>query len=986
MTSLAATLSSSSYSILHRDRTHVERAAPVSLLDAALNANELAVAQALSAGADVNQCDALGRTVVGCAIGGERWDEVDVSDASFMIQKRLRILKMILDHDETSLHALNAPQRAIRGVTPLGFAAWLNIPSAVRLMLETYPGLVSVDGMDSLGATALMYAARDGNVQVVQHLLMNGARADFRDIHHRTSIQHALRHPQVLWLCESALRRQRAQRNLVRGNEKNLVDLRTQLDEELLSVPQAVCHPRLNQKSASQDIHETTHALISATTVGNVQHLYTLLFSSASLASVSPSLPAILVNHPDSRGWSPIHYCVSIPDPSRAVLDLLYRAGADMSLYTSSGHGTPLHCLARTARANVPATIRSFIRHLVDDLRAPLAAIDHNKETCIHVAAEHGESTEVLCALLACDPLGTVREMRNARGLTALEVAKPTFRVAFGLAVDPLPRSSSALSVRTIKPSTTSMRSDSSLASLVAEKCRRQRSAAHSTGSSVASSVDASTLSLRILDNLRCISSQLAGDADFVDPTSVVGLLRDTSIMSEDLLAQMHTRANDAAEELGSAREKFKQLDLLLEDVTRLVEVTYGERLEEIERNWDAPDSVRRRTTDSGDSDSTVVSVDSLLVGPPTSENVKFAASLVTPTPSHTLTARGHRSAPQSGTSSPRFLDVSHMEFGYRSTPSITLPSEDHKPSGGKFLSPFSQGGYSQHKKSKNTSLRAAKSVEDLKGRQVHMDGELEKKDISMSRLKAWFKKKLAPETHEEESPFTSNPGAKVVRRESRIYQVTRPRPSSFIFTPVPPSEPIPAVPEDRARKLALSAARRIISTSSKDLVRIAECMNSADHFISLANRSISQVERIISRSLAQRETSLDRVRLMQQMNDLQYSLQDVVLASPEDSSDLSSSPPHFLPITIPSSPRHSQLVFPRPPGPPTLSTKSSMSSLSSTLIDGDDEDTRALRRLLTRKIDERTQAALDEIEKVSHWLRVVKDVLLGLRKRTHQL
>ena len=88
-----------------------------------------------------------------------RWDDVDVSDASFMLQKRLRIIKTILDHDDISLHALNAPQRAIRGVTPLGFAAWLNIPSAVRLLLETYPGLVSVDGMDSLGATALMCAS-----------------------------------------------------------------------------------------------------------------------------------------------------------------------------------------------------------------------------------------------------------------------------------------------------------------------------------------------------------------------------------------------------------------------------------------------------------------------------------------------------------------------------------------------------------------------------------------------------------------------------------------------------------------------------------------------------------------------------------------------------------------------------------------------------------------------------------------------------------
>ncbi|THH28021.1 hypothetical protein EUX98_g6177 [Antrodiella citrinella] len=906
----------------------------------------------------------------------DRWDEVDVSDASFMLQKRLRILKLLLDNDEISLHALNAPQRAIRGVTPLGFAAWLNIPSAVRLLLESSPGLVSVDGMDSLGATALMYAARDGNVQVVQHLLVNGARADFRDIHHRTSIQHALRHPQVLWLCENALKRQRAQRNLLRGNEKNLVELRTSLDEELANIPQAVCHQRLIQKTPIQDLHDTTHAIISAITIANVPHLYTLLFSSVPSTSVSLSLPPpVLVNHPDPRGWSPIHYCVSVPDPSRAILDLLYRSGADMSLYTSSGHGTPLHCLARTARANAPATIRSFIRHLVDDLRAPLAAVDHNKETCIHIAAEVGESMEVLSALLSCDPLGSVRDMRNGRGLTALEVAKPHFRVAF-LALEPPPRCSSALSVRTIKPSTTSMRSDSSLASLVAEQFRRRR-ATHASGSADTTSVDCATLARRVLDNFRHISVSLADDADLVDPTNIVELLQDTSVMSEDLLAQMHTRVHDASEELESAREKFKQLDLLLEDVTRLVEVTYGERLEEIERNWDAPDSVRRRTTDSSDSGSTAVSVGS--VAGPALDGVKFVG-LGEPIVS-TLTSRGHRSAPQSGTASPKLLDVPHMELGYRSNPSISSPCTAEKPSASpKLLSPFSSGGLTS-KRSKN-ALRAAKSVEDFKAQRDN--GEIDKKDISMSRLKAWFKRKLTS----DEAP--ASPSTKAFKPESRLLsQVARGRPSSFIFSPPQQADSqqnhISPLYEDRSRQIALAAARRIISTSSKDLVRIAECMNSADHFVSLATRSICQAERIIARSLAQRETSLDRVRLMQQMSDLQNSLQDVILPSPTDSTfDFSSdlSPPNFLPITIPTSPRHSQLVFPRPPGP-SLSTKSSMSSLSSTLTDGDDEDTRALRRLLMRKIDERTDAALEEIEKVAHWLRVVKDVMLGLRKRT---
>ena len=78
--------------------------------------------------------------------------------------------------------------------------------------------------------TFCLDAARDGRVEVVHDLvrmipafrfafsvkqvmrsqLMNGARPDYRDVNHRSSIQYALKHPQVLWLCESALRRCRA--------------------------------------------------------------------------------------------------------------------------------------------------------------------------------------------------------------------------------------------------------------------------------------------------------------------------------------------------------------------------------------------------------------------------------------------------------------------------------------------------------------------------------------------------------------------------------------------------------------------------------------------------------------------------------------------------------------------------------------------------------------------------------------------------------
>lgn len=108
-----------------------------------------------------------------------------------------------------------------------------------------------------------------------------------------------------------------------------------------------------------------------------------------------------------------------------SVLDALYLAGADVSLFTSDEHArTPLHCLALSS-APAPmgdadphgfSPLYSLTLHLVRDLRAPLAAVDQQGETCIHLAAERGRSIDVLLALLDCDVGKTVREKKNSRG------------------------------------------------------------------------------------------------------------------------------------------------------------------------------------------------------------------------------------------------------------------------------------------------------------------------------------------------------------------------------------------------------------------------------------------------------------------------------------------------------------------------------------------------------------------------------------------
>jgi len=108
-----------------------------------------------------------------------------------MTPTRLNTLKTLLGHPDISLLTLNAPQSSMNGVIPLGMAAWLNQPRAVRTLLDDSADSVSVDGMDSHGATALMCmcphfrfdhflfsyancpsdAARDGSLEVVQALV-----------------------------------------------------------------------------------------------------------------------------------------------------------------------------------------------------------------------------------------------------------------------------------------------------------------------------------------------------------------------------------------------------------------------------------------------------------------------------------------------------------------------------------------------------------------------------------------------------------------------------------------------------------------------------------------------------------------------------------------------------------------------------------------------------------------------------------------------
>lgn len=166
---------------------------------------------------------------------------------------------------------------------------------------------------------------------------------------------------------------------------------------------------------SDSDIELLVGKLVKATSSSDVFLVHSLLFPTQDPQTSTIPVP-LLVNTPDENGWSPIHYCVTARTPNTKVLDALYLAGADLTLYTADTAFTPLHALARYGGAGASFRLYSFIIHLVRDLGAPLSAIDANGETCMHVAARHAQCADVLMAFLECDSEGTVRKIKNNDG------------------------------------------------------------------------------------------------------------------------------------------------------------------------------------------------------------------------------------------------------------------------------------------------------------------------------------------------------------------------------------------------------------------------------------------------------------------------------------------------------------------------------------------------------------------------------------------
>ncbi|KAN0093267.1 hypothetical protein V8E55_004051 [Tylopilus felleus] len=936
------------------------------LLQAASEGSASAVQDALDAGADINASDTSGRTVLTCALTADRWETVDASDASFMSPDRLHVIRIAVSHSDISLFTLNAPQDSINDVTPLGMAAWLDMPEVVRLLLECSSGGVSVDGMDTDGATPLMYAARDCRMEVVQQLLSHGSRPDLRDRNHRSSIQFALPHPSVLWACEYALRCIRG-REYYNGNkqvlcEPSCVDV-AQLSPYTSAPPTPFLPPVI--AFPPESLSRITDSIVNAVLSSDLSLIYALLFSPQSFEPSPLESGPILVNVPDTEGWSVIHYCASVPNPSIEILDALYRAGADISLFTTWEHYTPLHCLARLGRVTNASdsahALYRFAVHLIRDLHAPLSARDRNEETCIHVAAEHGECIDVLYAFLDCDPTGSYRNLRNSRGLTALEVAKPHFRVAF-MTEKQLRRPQSSHSDRTIRPSTSmSLSSITSFTNWTSIKSLPNEY--RGPASHLPPDFDITTTSEQLLDNFQYLSSDGQFVRDFAEFNKFASVVQETSQLGDDVLAYFRGQIDDAARELRSTREILNSVDRQWNDVSQ-----------EAEEQLIAQDPVSSRFArltykdsprGSEDSQSTAVGSDPSLVKVEQAKRY-VDVGVLTGSISQTLettSPSGVRTVPW-----PEWLDsfiLSADSTTYKAHLANLIEIEKEL---------FSRDYASSIEEKPSSKDRKLKAL--LKSYKLHT--KIEKSGAS--KLKAWLKKKivtgkaLRPQLiYELDDPHCAV--GRQVKEDVEQPTITVTDTEGITCR----SRASSASPVSLSRN-STHSAQVILFAASRDLSAIDECLHSIDHLISTANHFVSRAERIIKRTLKVREAMAENLRSRYlPVNDGFAFWSDRTQAmgpysfAENSRSSLSSS--HLFYLSPPDS--DSSASSSR-----SSSARSSVVSLAMTFREEEDEDTRALRRLLLRKISAHVDGAYDEVDRMNTWLCVVKTVLRDLSTR----
>ncbi|KAH8554577.1 hypothetical protein BGW37DRAFT_405434, partial [Umbelopsis sp. PMI_123] len=435
---------------------------------AVIGGHEDMVRLLLSAGADINLKDGRGRTAVMCAIYGLDLDSSCINGANAPLiaqthQSHLDIMRnCLLGHHNLHVATLDSAQNDANGITPLCMASYLGKTEIMTLLLED--GRVNVDGADNKNATPLMYAARDGNAVNVKLLLQYDASPDVTDDHGWSALQWGARNPEIVLLCEEALRSRRPEVLSTSSQYVKYPTNYTRLFSLINSLPpfsSSLSHLQLNPlPSPTEDVQEaldlsfdlqkTQAALLVAIKAHDHLSIQSLLLTPPIPASANQQSynTTILVNHHDAKtGLTPLHHAIrSKPLPSLETITMLFQAGADINAQSAYGR-TALHHLCRfgvdkenNSLNNSEAPFGTFennveldstanaCRHLARcaSLLIRLGALvnhpDPTGNTPLHFAAEFGCIVEVIEVLVREGNANIT--YKNKRGFTPLEIVK----------------------------------------------------------------------------------------------------------------------------------------------------------------------------------------------------------------------------------------------------------------------------------------------------------------------------------------------------------------------------------------------------------------------------------------------------------------------------------------------------------------------------------------------------------------------------------
>ncbi|KAF7730544.1 hypothetical protein EC973_001925 [Apophysomyces ossiformis] len=318
----------------------------------------------LSAGADINLKDGRGRTALICAIYGLDLDATNINTSNLDLisqthETHLDVMKnVLLSHPNLYASTLDSPQYEIKGITPLCLASYLGKAEIIQLLLDD--GRVNVDGTDSKNATALMYAARDGNLPIVKMLLSYNASPDITDNHGWSAIQYAERNPKIVQLCEEALRCRRPDHIIPFATHTKYPISYTKLSSLIATLPTYPSSLSHLQFDTSKDIdlldpnsapliQIIQSAFLQSIRTHDHHALRTLLLWSPPLRKEewSASGPLLVNYHDPKTGMTALHHAVRArPLPSIDTIIMLYHAGADINAQTYYGR-TALHHIAR---------------------------------------------------------------------------------------------------------------------------------------------------------------------------------------------------------------------------------------------------------------------------------------------------------------------------------------------------------------------------------------------------------------------------------------------------------------------------------------------------------------------------------------------------------------------------------------------------------------------------------------------------------------